>query len=160
MARTTDAYELALKALAYRERSIHELREWLEGRDCPEEEVRSALEELIACGQLDDERFAHRYAEDKRELSGWGADRIRTALLERGVAAQLAERAVASGGDHASEVGRAHELLVRRGEDLDCDGARARALGFLTRRGYDYEVAHEAIRVYESSDPGIGLRAA
>ena len=28
-------------------------------------------------GELDDERFAHRYAEDKRELSGWGSERIR-----------------------------------------------------------------------------------
>ncbi len=43
-------------------------------------------------------------------------------------------------------VERAGALLAERGEPLDDDGSRARALGFLTRRGYDYELAYDAIR--------------
>ena len=35
---------------------------------------------LVEAGAIDDASFARRYAEDKRELAGWGPDRISTAL--------------------------------------------------------------------------------
>ena len=96
-------------------------------------------------GELDDERFACRYAEDKRELRGWGAERIREALASRGVAPGLVDAALEA-DSHGAQVGRACDLLARRGRPLDADADRARALGYLTRRGYDYEIAHEAVR--------------
>ena len=43
------------------------------------------MERLLEAGALDDERFARRFAEDKRELRGWGPDRIAEALRARGV---------------------------------------------------------------------------
>ena len=96
-------------------------------------------------GELDDARFARRYAEDKRELSGWGPERIRETLLSRGVLLDDIEAALdADSLDEQLE--RATELLERKGGDLDSDVARGRALGFLTRRGYDYEIAYEAVR--------------
>ena len=97
-------------------------------------------------GELDDERFARRYAEDKRELRGWGAERIREALASRGVAPALVEAALEA-DSHGAQVGRASDLLARRGRPLDADADRARALGYLTRRGYEYEIAYEAIRL-------------
>ena len=100
---------------------------------------------LTEIGELDDERFARRYAEDKRELRGWGAERIREALASRGVAPALVEAALEA-DSHDAQVRRASDLLARRGRPLDADADRARALGFLTRRGYEYEVAYEAIR--------------
>ena len=60
-------------------------------------EIEAAVGRLTEVGELDDERFARRYAEDKRELRGWGAERVREALLARGVAASLAEAAVGGG---------------------------------------------------------------
>jgi regulatory protein len=97
-------------------------------------------------GELDDQRFARRYAEDKRELRGWGAERIREALLARGASPSLAEAAV-EGDSHDAQVGRARDLLAGRGQPLGKDADRARALGYLTRRGYEYEIAYEAIRL-------------
>ena len=40
---------------------------------------------------------------------------------------------------------RAAALLAGRGSELADDAARARALAFLTRRGYEYEIAHSAV---------------
>ena len=40
-------------------------------------------------------------------------------------------------------------VLRGRGEPLTSEVARARALGFLTRRGYEYEAAYEAVRAAE-----------
>jgi SOS response regulatory protein OraA/RecX len=98
----------------------------------------------VAGGALDDARFAECFATDKRDLAGWGEERIAAALIERGVERGLAERAAAEG--FSDQVGRAAQLLTQRGEPLADDGARSRALGFLTRRGFTYEVAYDAIR--------------
>jgi regulatory protein len=140
-----DALEAALSALRRKERTAAELAIWLERRGHDADRVEAAIAELGEAGELDDERFACRYAEDKRELRGWGSERIRRALAERGVAPALIDVAVGQDTD-AAELSRASELLRRRGRPLGDDADRARALGYLTRRGYDYEVAHEAIR--------------
>ena len=144
---TGDAFERALEALGYRERTTAELNAWLVERGFTAAEIEAALGRLIEIGELDDERFAKRYAEDKRELRGWGADRIRAELAARGLAEDLVELALADepGGDLA----RALALLEARGEVPDDDRSRGRALAFLARRGYDSELAYEAVRGFE-----------
>ena len=141
-----EAFEAALAALGRRERTGAELASWLTRRGYEAAEIEAAIERLTRLGQLDDERFARRYAEDKRELRGWGAERVCDALLARGIAGAIAE-GVAAGDSREAQVGRARDLLVARGRSLAGDADRARALGYLTRRGYEYEIAYEAIRL-------------
>jgi regulatory protein len=143
--READAFEDAVVALRRRERATAELCAWLAARGHGQEEIEEAIGRLTEVGELDDERFACRYAQDKRDLRGWGAERIREALASRGVAPAFVEVALEA-DSHGAQVGRASDLLALRGQPLDADTDRARALGYLTRRGYDYEVAHEAIR--------------
>ncbi|MGH2952603.1 MAG: regulatory protein RecX [Solirubrobacterales bacterium] len=139
------AFERGLAALRRKERTAAELTVWLAEREFPADEIETALALLTELGELGDERFARRYAEDKRELSGWGAERIRVALLARGVDHDAIEAALA--GDSASDqIDRAADLLARRGDQLADEPARGRALAYLTRRGYDYEIAYEAVR--------------
>lgn len=141
-----DPLALAVGALRRRERSETELREWLEAREeFSLEEIDTALDELISCGEIDDERFARCYAEDKRELSGWGPSRIRDALRKRRIDEELINRAVEV-ESHSDQIDRAEALLGQRSDPLGDEGGRRRALGYLTRRGYDYEVAYSAIR--------------
>jgi regulatory protein len=109
------------------------------------EEVEEVVDRLVATGVLDDARFARRYAEDKRELRRWGSERIRAALLERGISSRDVDRALGDEGPE-QELERALELLHDRGGSLADAAERRRALGLLTRRGYDSEVAYEAIR--------------
>jgi regulatory protein len=139
------AFEAALDALRQKERTSAEVHGLLERRGYGPDEREAALSQLTAAGELDDRRFAHAYAEDKRELQGWGAERIREALLARGIAPQLVDDALAADSRQA-QVKRASRLLRERNRALGTDRERQRALGFLTRRGYDYEVAYEAVR--------------
>ena len=144
--RERDPFELAVAAISRRERTVTELREWLRARDVEEEAVTEVIERLVSIGELDDERYATRYADDKRELRGWGPERIRDALIAKGIERTAAE--AAAGGEDAEELAeRAAELLSKRGGDLREDSARSRALAYLARRGYDYEVAYRAIRL-------------
>ena len=134
-----------------RERTSAELTAWLHERGYPDEDIEQAVRGLTESGALDDERFAHGYAQDKRELRGWGRQRIREALAGRGVAPALIDTAL--GADtHEAEVERASALLVQRDHPLGGDADRARALGFLTRRGYDYDAAYEAVRAAARGD--------
>jgi regulatory protein len=140
-----EAFERALEALGRKERTEAELVAWLSARGFEADEVEAAIGRLIEAGALDDARFAHRYAEDKRELRGWGPERIRGALEARGVGAAEIDAALAV-DDHEGQVERAVALLRRRSDSLDQEAGRARALAYLTRRGYDYELAYDAVR--------------
>ena len=79
-----DAYEFALRALGHKERTESELRVWLAEREVAEAEIEEVIALLAEAGAIDDASFARRYAEDKRELVGWGPDRIRTVLQDGG----------------------------------------------------------------------------
>jgi len=146
--RKKSAFELALRALSRKERTAAELRAWLAQREADPDETEEAIERLIELGQLGDERYAALFAQDKRELFGWGPSRIREALVEKGVARSIAD--AAAGGESPDELAeRAAELLERRDDDLDEESGRGRALAFLARRGYELEVAYAAVRLAE-----------
>jgi regulatory protein len=140
-----EALSLALEALARKERTVAELGSWLRGRGVEHGQVEEVVDQLVSTGVLDDTRYARRYAEDKRELRGWGSERIRTALFERGVADEDVEEAIGGGGIE-EEIELAVGLLRERGGELDSPRQRHRALSLLARRGYESEVAYEAIR--------------
>ncbi len=136
---------LAIGALARKERSVTELSGWLRRRGAGEAEIADVVDHLVSAGALDDERFARRFAEDKRALAGWGRERIAAALRERGVCEADVETAI-SAEDSEQELERAVGVLEERGAEIGDDRARNRALGLLVRRGFDSDTAYEAIR--------------
>jgi len=146
--RAEDPYELALRALGYKERTESELRSWLAEREVAEVEIEEVIALLIEAGAIDDESFARRYAEDKRQLAGWGPDRISIALQGRGVAREHIEAALVA-DDPEALLERAVTLLGDRGMGCESGRERERALGLLVRRGYPLELAYEAVREVE-----------
>ncbi|HEY6636911.1 MAG TPA: RecX family transcriptional regulator [Solirubrobacterales bacterium] len=143
-----DAYELALKALGYKERTESELRGWLAERGVEEAEIEEVIALLGEVGAIDDASFARRYAADKRLLAGWGPDRIAKALEGRGVVREHIEAAL-DVEDEEDQLERATSLLVDRGISGDSERERERALRLLVRRGYPLELAYEAVRAAE-----------
>jgi regulatory protein len=136
---------LALQALDRKERTVAEMGSWLRARGVGPEEVDEVVDRLVSTGVLDDGRYARRYAEDKRQLKRWGCDRIRGALLDRGISIEDVEEALGE-ADAELELKRAIDLVRDRGPTPQDALERQRALGMLIRRGYDSEVAYEAIR--------------
>jgi regulatory protein len=135
---------IALRALGQKERTVAEMGSWLRARGVDQQDSAEVIDHLVSTGVLDDARYARQYAEDKRSLKRWGSERIRVALIDRGIAPGDAEEALADGAE--AELDRAVELLGEQGGNLEDALERQRALGLLARRGYEAEVAYEAIR--------------
>jgi regulatory protein len=145
------ALEIGYRHLAKRDRTEAELRRHLAGREVREATIDAAVQELVRQGSLDDARYARVFAEDRRSLDGWGPQRIERKLLAAGVDGDLV--AIALGArDRADELDAAVVLLRRRYRELPAaDRERERALGLLVRKGYDLELAYDAVRAFEGA---------
>lgn len=129
-----------------------EVRLHLQGKEVSPETIDRAVEELAEQGYLDDARFAQRFAEDKRLLEQWGSARIERRLLALGVGRELIAAALAEETPQG-ELEAALGVLRRRFPSPPVDaGAYRRALGVLARKGYDLEVAGDAIRAYRREE--------
>jgi regulatory protein len=144
--RLRHALDLAYRHLAKRDRTEMEVRRHLAARGVGEVTASQAVSALEEEGYVDDARFAQRFVEDRRELDGWGAERIEQRLLAVGVAPELVASALAA-RPPAAELDAAVALLRRRFPEPPADDReRNRALGLLVRRGYELELAHDALR--------------
>jgi len=135
--------------LGEREHSAAELRRRLERAGIEPDVIDEALAIVAEQGYLDDVRYARLLVEDRRNVDGWGAERIRARLERAGIERELIEQALAGCG-HASELAAARALLERRWpRPASDDRERQRAFGQLIRMGYDSDVAYDAIRAHE-----------
>jgi regulatory protein len=136
--------ELAYRYLNRRDRTEGEVRTHLTGKGVDPGAAEDAVATLREQGYLDDARYARLFAEDKRALEGWGAERIRGTLALRGIDRELIEAAVAADG--GAEMERALEILRRRFPSPPRERRdRDRALAVLLRKGYDTELALDAL---------------
>jgi regulatory protein len=148
------ALDVGYAYLNRRERTVQEVRAQLQRKGISAELGEDAVRTFIAQGFLDDERFVELFVTDKRELEQWGSERIRRGLLARGIDRELAERALVAGSDpfdleEPSELERALVLLRRRFPTPPRERRdRDRALGMLVRKGYETELAVDALGAY------------
>ncbi len=159
-ARLQRALDAAYRHLGKRDRTEAEVRRHLAAREIDEASIDGAVEALVRQGYLDDARYARTFAEDRRALDDWGPERIERRLLALGVAPELIASALAE-RDGADELHAAVALLRRRFREIPAtDRERERALGLLARKGYDLELAYDAVRAFSarSRRPVPGVR--
>jgi regulatory protein len=146
------AIDLAYRAVSRRDLTVAELRTALGRKRVPPEAIDDAVAELEETGFLDDARYARQFAEDKRELEYWGAERIASDLRRRGVDPCLIDAAVST-HSRDSELRTALILLGQRYPRAPRDDReRDKAWSMLVRRGYTPEIAYDAIRAWERSE--------
>jgi regulatory protein len=145
-ARLQHARDVAWKALNRRERTVAEMARLLAAKRVEPSAIDAVVTELREQGYLDDASYAQRFAEDRRRLDAWGAERIERRLLSLGIDREVIAEAVGV-QDHAGELEAALELLARRfPEPPRTPRDRDRALGMLVRKGYELELAYDALR--------------
>ena len=146
--RLQHARDLAWAALNRREHTVAELRRLLERKRVEPAEIATVLDEFVEGRWVDDAAYARRFAEDRRALDGWGAERIERRLQAVGVERELIEAAVGARGA-GDERAAAMDLLRHRFPSPPQDPReRNRALGLLVRKGYESELAYDVLRRY------------
>ena len=147
--RLQHALDLAYRYLGRRDRTVLEVRRHLEDKRVEPSAIDAALDALKEAGYLDDARYARRFAEDRRSLDDWGADRIARRLHAAGVSEE--DVAAALDGHYGDDEHDAAIALLRRRLRVppQSDRERERALGLLVRKGYDLDLAYDAVRAFE-----------
>lgn len=135
--------KIALDILARREHSIAELREKLQAREFPPEEVEQTLSALVEDGLLSEQRFIDSFLASYTRR-GHGPLWLRAELERRGIAgAQVAEALAAHEIDWTSQARAVREK--RFGPDQPADyKERARQSRFLQYRGFSSEQVRAA----------------
>ncbi len=146
--RLQHALDLAYRSLARRDRTVAEIRSQLESKRVEPAAIDAAVAELLELGYLDDARYARRFVEDRRTLDSWGPDRIQRRLQALGLDDELIADALGA-REPADELDAAVAVLRRR-FSAPCQEPRERehALGMLVRKGYDLELAYDAVRAF------------
>jgi regulatory protein len=147
--RLQHALDLSYRYLGFRDRTVLEVRRHLEAKRVEPDTIEQAVAELSALGYLDDARFAQRFVEDRRTLDNWGNERIERKLVASGIEAELITAALVTNAAGETQLEAALTILTRRFRTPpETDRDRDRALGFLVRKGYELEIAYDAIRAY------------
>ena len=133
----SDTRAAAIRLLARREHSTQELRHKLIHKGHPAEDVESCLAALQAERLLSDARFAEAYARMRSER-GYGPQRIRAELGERGVEDSLIEHGLGAVELDWCELAVQVRLKRFGGEYPAEFKERAKQMRFLQYRGFEH----------------------
>ena len=82
------------KYCAYQERCVKDVKDKLKTFDLPQEEKDKILDYLLDNRFVNDERFAKSFVRGKVNQSGWGLNKIRFHLAQKGIAKELIDEAL------------------------------------------------------------------
>ncbi|MCB0164377.1 MAG: RecX family transcriptional regulator [Anaerolineae bacterium] len=147
------AYQRALNYLSFRARSRVEIERYLRDKKYEPDVIAATIERLDEEGLVDDSAFAESWVENRERLKPKGARALRYELQQKGLNESAIDAALEQ-IDEGELAWRAIEKKVRQWQALDEDGFKRKALGFLSRRGFDYDVTMETVeRAWQMVNP-------
>jgi regulatory protein len=143
------AFASALRRLARRDHSEHELRSALAGEGHSEEDIAAALERVKASRYLDDKTYAERYTRSRLAGRGHGRALIRHGLRVRGVKGEVVDRALKQAATDGTEK-EALDAVARKYWKLhpkvEPETRMKRLWAFLMRRGFPAALVHDRLQ--------------
>ena len=82
------------KYCAYQERCVKDVRDKLKTYEIPQEDRDRILDFLLDNRFVDDDRFAKSFVRGKINQSGWGVNKIRFHLLQKGIAKEIVDETI------------------------------------------------------------------
>ena len=136
------------KYCAYQERCVKEVRDKLKTFDIGEEDKTKILDYLLDNRFVNDERFAKAFVRGKVNQSGWGVNKIRFHLIQKGIDKDIIDEAL---GQTDEEVYRQRliEILKTKAETVkaDSDYEKKRKLAaYAMQKGFEGSLVWETIK--------------
>ena len=136
------------KYCAYQERCVKDVRDKLKTYDIPQEERDKILDFLLDNRFVNDERFAKSFVRGKLNQSGWGVNKIRFHLIQKGIDKDIIEEAL---GQTDEEVYRQRliEILKTKAKTIkaDSDFKKKRKLAaYAMQKGFEGALVWEVLK--------------
>ena len=131
------AFDRAVRFLSYRPRSRTEVERYLRGKAIEEDVVSDVIARLERAGYIDDEAFARFWLENRERFKPRGQRAVRYELRQKGVGDETITQVLSEMDDEAA-AWRAIEGRLSRWANLPGDEFRQKVIGYLSRRGFDY----------------------
>jgi regulatory protein len=140
------------KYCAYQERCVKDVTNKLMTFDLPEKDRQEILNYLIDNRFVNDERFAHAFVRGKINQSGWGVNKVRFHLMQKGIGKELIDEALQSFDQEAYRQ-RLVEVLKTKSKTVKAanDFEKNRKLA-----AYAIQKGFEASLVWEMLKEGLG----
>ena len=139
------------KYCAYQERCIKDVKEKLKSFDIPQRDKDQILEYLIGNRFVNEERFTKSFVRGKINQSGWGINKIRFHLMQKGIDKALIDGALQLNDEEAYRQ-RLVDLLQTKAKTVkaETDYERQRKLAaFALQRGFEATLVWEVLRAFQ-----------
>ncbi|MBR6929280.1 MAG: RecX family transcriptional regulator [Bacteroidales bacterium] len=136
------------KYCAYQERCVKDVRDKLKTFNLPQEEKNKILDYLLDNRFVNDERFAKSFVRGKINQSGWGLNKIRFHLIQKGIAKDIIDEAL---GRTDEEVYRQRliDILKTKSKTIkaETDFEKKRKLAaYAMQKGFEASLVWEVIK--------------
>lgn len=153
-------YHIKQRALSFLARRFHSERELLiklKQKSYEDRLIKLVLNELREKSFIDDQVFANHFIEEKLKKKQWGKNKIRAALISKGVSTSIIDEVLKSFDSEVDQNEAAINLAQKKFERLkprenDERKLKQKIIAFLLSRGFDYEVSSEVVNKIIKSD--------
>ena len=148
------AFNSALNSLDYRDHSEKEIRAKLM-RKHGAEYVDEAVEKLIELDLINDRRYAENYARELFEHKKFGKIRIKSELIAKGIASDIASKAVNSlfEDEEPDNIQRIVDIIEKKYYNrMNDEVGRKKVFSALQRMGYSFSDIREAMSEFSDDE--------
>jgi regulatory protein len=155
-------YFIKQRAISFLARRFHSERELLlklKTKSYEERLIKIVLKELKEKSFIDDQIFTTHFVEEKLSKKRWGKNKVRAALFNKGVSANIIDEVLQSFDSDLDQDEAALNLAKKKYESLksrynDARKLKQKIISFLLGRGFDYEVVSRAVNKIIKQDFG------
>ena len=142
------------KYCAYQERCVKDVKDKLKTFDIPQEEKSKILDYLLDNRFVNDERFANNFVRGKVNQSGWGVNKIRFHLIQKGIDKDVIDEAL---GQTDNEVYRQRLIDILKTKSktvkVETDFEKKRKLAaYAMQKGFESSLVWEVLQGIASQD--------
>jgi regulatory protein len=138
------------KYCAYQERCVKDVRDKLKAFEISEEEKTKILDYLLDNRFVNDERYAKAFVRGKVNQSGWGVNKIRFHLIQKGIDKDTIEEALGQTDEEAYRQ-RLIEILETKSKTVKAanDFEKKRKLAtYAMQKGFEGSLVWEVLKEY------------
>lgn len=140
------------KYCAYQERCVKDVRDKLKTFDIAEEEKTKILDYLLDNHFVNDERYAKAFVRGKVNQSGWGVNKIRFHLIQKGIDKDIIDEALGQTDEEAYRQ-RLIEILKTKAKTVkaDSDFEKKRKLAaYAMQKGFEGPLVWEVVKEFDT----------